>query len=144
MMSEAALALKEDAARRNVDKPLLLGVTLLTSLDGDHLERFRVLVDKPHEYVVQLALLAQQAGLDGVVASPNETTSIKKATGTDFVTVTPGIRLNAGTAEDQKRIMTPEMAAATGTDYIVVGRPITRAEDPLAIAEAINQKLEGK
>jgi orotidine-5'-phosphate decarboxylase len=143
MMSQTAEALREDAARRNVKKPILLGVTLLTSLDGDHLRHFRVGVDKPQDYVLQLTLLAQRAGLDGVVASPNETTIIKKATDGKFITVTPGIRLEGDNVGDQKRVMTPQAARETGTDYIVVGRPITKAADPLAVANIINGQLQG-
>ena len=142
MMSEAQTALTEYAAKTGKPKPALIGVTLLTSLDGEHLKRFRFMVDKPLDYVTQLALLAEQAGLDGVVASPNETAAVKMATRQGFITVTPGIRLDGDELGDQKRVMTPEEAAKTGTDYIVVGRPVTRAADPLKACHEIISRLK--
>ena len=93
------------------------------------------------EMVVKLASLAKQSGMDGVVASPWEIKAIREACGKDFTIVTPGIRPAASSKDDQKRIMTPLEAVNAGADYIVVGRPITQAEDPLAAAQSINNEL---
>lgn len=116
-------------------RPLLIAVTQLTSTDQDTLEN-EILIREPMEKVVMhYARNARASGLDGVVCSPLEAAAVHEACGRDFLTVTPGIRFDEGAAGDQKRIMTPAAARAAGSDYIVVGRPITRAEDPEAAYE---------
>lgn len=112
------------------NKPIILGVTVLTSLDEKDLNA--VNIDKtPLEQVITLAKLAKDSDLDGVVASPKEITAIREAVGQDFLIVTPGVRPSWATVGDQKRVMTPREALDAGADYIVVGRPVTAAEDPV-------------
>lgn len=106
--------------------PLLLGVTVLTSMNTDALHRVGV-AGALDEHVVRLAQLARHAGLDGVVASPHEVAAIKQACGVDFLTVTPGVRPTWAAAGDQQRVMTPADALLAGADYLVIGRPITAA-----------------
>jgi orotidine-5'-phosphate decarboxylase len=119
---------------------LVLGVTVLTSIDEDELQRIgfagRVL-----DNAVRLAQLTQRAGLSGVVASPHEIRSIRQACGDDFVILTPGIRPAGMEAGDQRRTMTPREAVAAGADYIVVGRPITSAADPRSAALRIVEEM---
>lgn len=137
MMAAAAQAAREEAARLNKPLPLLIAVTVLTSLDNDDLWElgFR---RGALEAARNFASLAREAGLAGVVASPREIGAIRSACGEDFVIVTPGIR-DAGpvATDDQKRTLTPEGAIAAGADYLVVGRPIRMAPDPEAEAERI-------
>ena len=138
MMRAAASAL---AGRRN--RPKLLAVTILTSLDAAALRRIG-LAGPSERRVVKLAQLTQQAGLDGVVASAHEMQSIRRACGQNFLIVVPGIRPNrpaASRRDDQSRTATPAEAARAGADYIVVGRPITAAPNPAAAARAIAQEL---
>jgi orotidine-5'-phosphate decarboxylase len=126
MMNAAASALEP----YGVDKPLLIAVTVLTSLNQDDLNS--VNVTKPLlEHVNDLAQLTKSSGLDGVVCSAYEAKVIKQRCGHDFITVTPGIRLPDNAGDDQSRIMTPKQAITEGSDYLVVGRPITRASNPL-------------
>ena len=118
-------------AARYADKPKLIAVTQLTSTDSETL-RNELLIEKPMDEVVrQYALNAKEAGLDGVVCSAYEAAEIHEACGKDFLTVTPGIRFADNTTDDQKRVMTPAQAKLEGSDYIVVGRPITAAERPI-------------
>lgn len=113
-------------------RPLLIGVTQLTSTDQERMER-ELLIEKPlGDVVLHYAENAAQAGLDGVVCSPLEAESIHARCGAAFLTVTPGVRFAGGDVGDQKRVTTPERAKELGSDYIVVGRPITQAEDPIA------------
>ena len=138
MMRAAARAL---AGRRT--RPKLLAVTILTSLDSAALRRIG-LAGPSEPRVVKLAKLAQEAGLDGVVASAHEIQSIRRACGQNFLIVVPGIRPNrpaASRRDDQSRTATPAEAARAGADFIVVGRPITAAPDPVAAARAIAQEL---
>ena len=131
-MMEAAL---EGLTRPDGSRPLLIAVTQLTSTDQEALEK-DLLIDRPMEEVVlHYALNALKAGLDGVVCSPLEAGRVHEVCGRDFLAVTPGVRFADGKAEDQKRVMTPEEAKRIGSDYIVVGRPITGAEDPVAAYE---------
>lgn len=129
------------AAREAVDKvsgqrPLLVGVTVLTSLsDGDLAEIGYS--NKVADSVVQLARLAKRAGLDGVVSSANETALLRKTIGEDFSYVTPGIRLSQHTADDQKRVMTPLQAIEAGSTYLVIGRSITQAPEPVRVLQQI-------
>jgi orotidine-5'-phosphate decarboxylase len=142
MMRAAAQAVREAAARAGGPKPLLIAVTVLTSMDQDTLGE--VGVTRPVlDQVLALAQLTQQAGLDGVVASAQETPAIRRACGSSFAIVTPGIRgASAGEAKnDQARTMGPAEAVRAGASYIVVGRPIIAAADPRAAAEAIASEL---
>ena len=122
-------------------KTRLLAITILTSHDEATLGQIGV-AGSVHESVRRLALLAREAGLDGVVASPHEVALIREACGADFLIVTPGIRPRGAAAGDQSRAATPSAALAAGADYLVVGRPITAAEDPRAAAEAIVREME--
>ena len=128
-MMEAAL---EGLTRPDGTRPLLIAVTQLTSTDEEIMQK-DLLIDQPLEKVVMhYAKNAADSGLDGVVCSPLEAALVKEKCGENFVTVTPGIRFADSAVGDQKRIMTPEKAGKSGCDYIVVGRPITQAEDPVA------------
>ena len=142
MMQAAAGAASDTAARLGRPAPLLIGVTVLTSMDEATLREAGV--TRPLlEHVVTLARMAQAAGLQGVVASPQETTAIRDACGPDFVIVTPGIRGAAAGADknDQARTMGPAQAVQAGASYIVVGRPIIAAPEPRAAAEMIAREL---
>ena len=128
-MMKAAL---EGLTRPDGSRPLLIAVTQLTSTDQEALEK-DLLIHEPIETVVMhYALNAKNAGLDGVVCSPLEAGRVHEVCGESFLTVTPGVRFADSKADDQKRVMTPEKAREAGSDYIVVGRPITQAEDPVA------------
>ena len=128
-MMSAALA---GLTRPDGTRPLLIAVTQLTSTDQDMLEK-ELWIEKPMEEVVlHYAEIASIVGLDGVVCSPLEAGSIHERCGRNFLTVTPGVRFAGGDAGDQKRVTTPARAKELGSDYIVVGRPITQAADPVA------------
>ena len=130
--SEMMRGALEGLTRPDGTRPLLIAVTQLTSTSADALKR-ELLIDTPMaETVLSYAKNAADAGLDGVVCSPLEAAQVKARCGADFVTVTPGIRFADGDAGDQKRIMTPKNAGENGCDYLVMGRPITRADDPVA------------
>jgi orotidine-5'-phosphate decarboxylase len=137
MMQEAAKA----AAAFGANRPRILGVTVLTSLDADELERVTGCRQPVEERVLALARFAQQSGCDGVVCSPQEVRQVKEACGPGFLAVCPGIRPTAGTVDDQARTATAARAARDGADYIVVGRPIYEAPDPVLAAAAIRQEL---
>lgn len=131
-MMQAAL---EGLTRPDGSRPLLIAVTQLTSTDQETMER-DILIDRPiDEVVMHYAARAKDAGLDGVVCSPLEAGKVHAACGDGFVTVTPGVRFADGDIGDQKRVMTPAAAKEIGSDYIVVGRPITQADDPVAAYE---------
>ncbi len=123
-------------------RPLVLAVTVLTSLAGEDLDELGLAGNTPEDAVVRLARLAQKAGLDGVVASPREVAALRRACGPRFVIVTPGIRPAASSSYDQSRIATPETAIRAGADYLVVGRPITGAPDARAAVDAIVGEME--
>lgn len=130
MMQAAKEGLMLGAARF-ADKPMLIAVTQLTSTDQATMQK-DLLIDRPlDEVVAHYAKNAKTAGLDGVVCSAYEAAGVHEMCGADFVTVTPGIRLAGDAAGDQKRVMTPAMAKEAGADYIVVGRSITAAADPV-------------
>ena len=131
-MMEAAL---EGLTRPDGTRPLLIAVTQLTSTDQAAMERDLLIHEPIDKVVMHYALTARKAGLDGVVCSPLEAGRVHEVCGKDFLTVTPGIRFAGGEAGDQKRIMTPAAAKQIGSDYIVVGRPITAAADPVAAYE---------
>ena len=142
MMQAAARAARDTSAKLGRPAPLMIGVTVLTSMDQDALHA--VGVDRPVlDQVVALARMTQEAGLQGVVASPQETRAIRQACGPDFQIVTPGIRgASAGTdKQDQSRTMGPAEAIRAGASYIVVGRPIIAAADPRGAAAAIVDEL---
>ena len=131
-MMEAAI---EGLTRPDGTRPLLIAVTQLTSTDQEAMEHDLLIKEPLPEVVMHYAQNAKKAGLDGVVCSPLESKKVHDSCGADFVTVTPGVRFADGDKGDQKRVMTPADAKAIGSDYIVVGRPITAAEDPVAAYE---------
>ena len=143
MMQAARKSAENAAAESGIPMPILLGVTVLTSIDETGFQRNFGSERGLTKQVVYLAQLAQEAGLSGVVASPLEIEPIRKACGDDFVIVTPGIRPKWASQGDQRRITTPAEAIQRGTDYIVVGRPIIEAEDPLAAAKTILEEMKG-
>ena len=136
-MMEAAL---EGLTRPDGTRPMLIAVTQLTSTDEQRMRDELLIGAGLEETVMHYAMNAKEAGLDGVVCSPLEAGSVKSRCGGGFVTVTPGVRFADSTADDQRRITTPEKAKELGSDYIVVGRPITQAEDPV---EAYTRCLKG-
>jgi len=129
MMSAAVQSAADEAARMGRKRPLVIGVTVLTSLDIKALNEVGFVhisdLDGLRKIVVRLALLAKQAGLDGVVCSPQEINDIRTACGKDFLIVTPGVRPEWAETHDQKRVMTPREAVHSGADFLVIGRPIT-------------------
>jgi len=137
-MMQAARKAADERRPPGRHKPIVIAVTVLTSLDAQTLASVGVSAS-PLEHVVRLAELAQASGLDGVVASPQETAAIRKACGPSFVIVTPGIRGGSAAAakDDQQRTMSPSEAVAAGSSYLVVGRPITAAPDPREAARLI-------
>ncbi len=137
-MMRAAREALEGLAKR----PKLIAVTVLTSMDADELRAIGVL-DAPQEQVSRLARLAHAAGLDGVVCSAQEAARLRAELGQAFVLVTPGIRPAGAQQDDQSRIMTPARAIEAGADYLVVGRPITQAADPVAVLNTINTEIAG-
>lgn len=135
-MMKAAI---EGLTREDGKRPLLIAVTQLTSTDQTALEEELLIKEPMKEVVMKYAKNAKAAGLDGVVCSPLEASAVHSACGADFLTVTPGVRFADGDKGDQKRVMTPAQARLAGSDYIVVGRPVTAADDPVA---AYNRCLE--
>ena len=139
-MMKAAL---EGLTRPDGSRPLLIAVTQLTSTDEESMRR-ELLIDRPLDQVVMsYAQTAKEAGLDGVVCSPLEAGKVHQTCGDGFVTVTPGVRFADGDVGDQKRVTTPEKARELGSDYIVVGRPITAAADPVAAYERCVKEFVG-
>jgi len=137
-MMEAA---KDALYQYGKDAPLLIAVTVLTSMESSDLKEIGIEVS-PLEQATRLALLAKNCGLDGVVCSAKEVQSFRTRLGSDFKLVTPGIRPAGSTPDDQRRIMTPQRAQAAGADYLVIGRPITQAEDPSKALQAILSTLD--
>jgi orotidine-5'-phosphate decarboxylase len=144
MMRAAAESARNAAAEFKIARPLLVGVTVLTSLDRRALALEVGVPSTVEQHVVDLAQRAREAGLDGVVASPQEIRALRRAMGPRWVIVTPGLRPAARAAgdDDQARTATPAAAVAAGADYLVVGRPITQAPDPTAAARAILHELD--
>lgn len=136
MMEQAKLALEAYGK----DSPLLIAVTVLTSMSREDLQGIGIDMD-PQEHVLRLANLTKQSGLDGVVCSAMEAEMLKQNLSKDFKLVTPGIRPAGSSVDDQKRIMTPSQAVDVGVDYLVIGRPITKADDPHAVLTQINQSI---
>ena len=139
-MMEAAL---EGLARPDGSRPLLIAVTQLTSTDEDTMHRELLIPDNMEDVVLHYARNARLSGLDGVVCSPLEAEKVHKVCGKGFLTVTPGVRFAEGDKGDQKRTATPAEAKALGSDYIVVGRPITAAADPAAAYERCLREFVG-
>lgn len=140
MLRAAARSADETASKAGVARPKVLGVTVLTSLERTDLVATGV-TGGVEEQVVRLARLTQESGLDGVVCSSHEIAAIRRACGPDFTLVVPGIRPKTADINDQKRVMTPPEAVDLGADYLVIGRAITQAEDPVAAARAIADSL---
>ena len=135
--TEVARACRREALRR----PKMLAVTVLTSLSRDDLKQVGITA-RVESQVVRLARLAKESGMDGVVASPHEIAAIRKACGRTFAIVTPGVRPADAGWDDQKRVMTPEEAIRAGADYLVVGKPIRDAPDPVEAARAIVAEMQ--
>lgn len=140
MLKAVVEAVYEEAGTGKI--PIILGVTVLTSLSGEQLEKDLGISRSPLEQVLFWAEMAQECGLSGVVASPREVAAIRARCGPGFLIVTPGIRPAGAVPDDQKRISTPGQALRSGADYLVVGRPIVQAPDPRRAAEAILDEME--
>ena len=134
---EVSRVCRQEGLRR----PIMLAVTVLTSLNKSDLQRVGV-DGEVADQVIRLALLTRQAGMDGVVASPQEVASIRAACGRRFIIVSPGVRPQRAKRNDQRRVMTPEETIRAGADYIVVGRPIMEAKDPMRAAQEIITEME--
>lgn len=141
-MMEAAL--EGLSSRREGERTLLVAVTQLTSTDQTILERDILIKEPLEEVVMDYAKKAADCGLDGVVCSPLEAAKVHETCGKNFLTVTPGIRFEGEDTHDQKRVMTPAMAREAGSDYIVVGRPIIRAKDPVEAYERCLSEFVGQ
>lgn len=141
MMQAAAAAAASEAQILGVPRPKILAITVLTSMNQQEWAAIGHTV-KIQDQVVRLASLAQSAGIDGVVASPQEAASIRAACGDDFIIVTPGIRPQGADTNDQSRIATPAAALAAGANHLVIGRPITKAADPGKAAKLILEEME--
>jgi len=144
MMKTAADKLREESARLGIVKPKLIAVTILTSVNQSDWEGLGYGSIEIPAQVTRLAKLAKSAGVDGVVASPNEAKLIRENCGEGFLIVTPGIRPAGAAINDQSRIATPSMAIENGANYLVVGRPITKASNPKLAAEKILAEINGK
>jgi orotidine-5'-phosphate decarboxylase len=139
---EAMMRAAREAVSTVARPPLLTAVTILTSLGDDELHKVGF-TGSAEENVVRLARLARSCGLDGVVCSAQEARTLRQATGTDFILVTPGIRLPESPRDDQARTVTPSEAVKMGATYLVIGRPITQSADPPKTLESIRTSLEG-
>lgn len=136
-----ALKAAVEVVQHAANHPKLLGITLLTSLNSRDLAfDFKISLELP-EYVLQMALLAQESGLDGVVCSPQEVEQLRQICGHDFLLICPGVRPKWSVTGDQRRVMTPAQAIGAGADYLVIGRPITQATDPVEAWEKIASEL---
>jgi len=140
MLTAARNSVNTAAAEQGARRPLLIAVTVLTSLADSDL-REQGLTDSAASQAVKLARMTADCGLDGVVCSAVEAPAMRAALGPSFKLVTPGIRPAGAVRDDQARIITPEAAIASGADYLVVGRPITQAADPVAALAAINMSI---
>lgn len=138
--SRMMIAAREALETTGGKHPLLIAVTVLTSMGPEDLEELG-LTDNPEEQVLRLAALTKEAGLDGVVCSPREAGLLRAELGAGFKLVTPGVRPRGASMDDQTRVLTPADAIREGADYLVMGRPITQAEDPVAALEAVNIEL---
>ena len=136
MMKKAAEAAADESKRLKIAKPKIIAVTVLTSMDENSLKKIGI-NDNMEKQVLKLAKLAKDASLDGVVASPSEVKLIRRELGNEFIIVAPGVRPEWASANDQKRIASPKEAVLNGATYIVVGRPVIEAPDPLSAAKRI-------
>jgi orotidine-5'-phosphate decarboxylase len=136
----AMLHAAREALAQETRRPMLIAVTLLTSITADDLAELGV-VGSPLEVATRMARLAQSCGLDGVVCSAHEAVALRREFGAGFCLVTPGIRAAQAAHDDQQRVMTPRAALASGADYLVIGRPITLARDPLAALREIDREI---
>ena len=134
MMEAARSVLSHD------DSPLLIAVTLLTSSGEKELNALGI-DQSPADFVLRLATMTKEAGLDGVVCSAQEASMLKQHCGDDFTLVTPGIRPENAAADDQNRVMTPKKAVQNGSDYLVIGRPVTQTDDPVRVLTEINAQI---
>lgn len=141
MMKKAADAVREEAAHLGIPKPKVIAITVLTSINSEDWKGLGQ-TTPIREQVVRLARLAKKAGLDGVVASPQEAKAIREACGEDFLIVTPGVRPAGSSLDDQSRVATPAQALKDGATHLVIGRPIRAAADPVAAAANILQEME--
>ncbi len=142
MMTAAVKAASSEAKHIGIEKPKVLAVTLLTSLDEYALQDQLRVKDTVQDYVVHLALLAKKSGIDGVIASPQEIGLIRSTCGPNFIIGTPGIRMPDSSPDDQKRTLAPKQAIDAGATFIIVGRPIRNAKDPVMAAKEILNELE--
>lgn len=144
MMSEMARETRDEASRMGIAVPKMLAVTVLTSISESQLKEELMIENLALKELVQRwAAMARESGLDGVVCSPQEITAVREACGQDFLIVTPGIRPRWSEKNDQVRVTTPREALEMGADYMVIGRPICRAESPRQAAQKIIEELEG-
>ena len=145
MMARAAESASQEPANKKANAPLLLAVTVLTSLKGEQLRDIGM-DERVNDQVLRLARLAKESGMDGVVCSPQEIDLIKNEFGRNFLVVSPGIRPEWAAAQDQKRILTPGEAVRKGVDYMVIGRPITQASSPaeafLKVVDELNRAVD--
>jgi len=137
---ERMLLAAREGIERATQSPLLIAVTILTSMDVNDLAAVG-LSGSPQDNVLRLAMLAQQSGLDGVVCSSRETGLLRNRLGEEFRLITPGIRPAGSQTDDQRRVMTPADAIRAGSSYLVIGRPVTRADDPVSVLRTINSDL---
>ncbi len=140
MMRTAAGKTKEHCLKQGIQPPLIVGVTVLTSFGEGSLKELGIECSID-EQVRRLALLCRNSGLDGVVCSPREVKPVKETCGKEFITVTPGIRPAGSDLNDQKRVTAPGDAVRLGTDFMVIGRPLIKAEDPVKAVELINSEI---
>ena len=141
MMKAAVEAAKEESERLSQERPMILGVTILTSLSGKDLVDIGIKRELKAQ-VLELVKLAKKAGLDGIVCSPQEVADVKKIVGDKMAIVVPGVRPAGSATADQKRVATPSEAVRAGADYLVVGRPITKSDDPRTSAERIVKEIK--
>jgi orotidine-5'-phosphate decarboxylase len=142
MMKAAAAAAKEAAEKHGLPEPLVLAVTVLTSMDERSLRKELKITRSLQREVAHLARMAQRAGMHGVVASPQEIKMLRRAVRGEFVILTPGVRPAWAAKDDQKRVMTPGEAVTTGADFIVVGRPVLKAQDRKAAVQKILEEIQ--
>lgn len=140
-MKQCAKAAREEALKLNIEKPIIVGVTVLTSLSNEDLSDIGCNLNT-EELAIKRAKLAKEAGIDGIVCSAKEVSKIVDVCGEDFVKVCPGIRPVDGEIGDQKRVVTPSDAIKNGASYLVVGRPITQSENPKLMADKIVKEIE--
>jgi orotidine-5'-phosphate decarboxylase len=141
MMRAASESVRETAEKRNLPRPLVLAVTVLTSMDEQSLRKELKITRSLQREVSHLARLAQRAGMQGVVASPQEIKMLRRSIRGDFVILTPGVRPAWAGKDDQQRVMTPGEAVAAGADYIVVGRPVLKASDRIGAVKQILDEI---